>query len=173
MEDESESSESKKADRFPLSLVDLSQITLVIRFIRTQLAEMEPRHLRSAAALLRALESLPAETPGMQLTFGFVQKSSPGNYGWADVSFSDGEFRLGTGEHFYDQEVGGDTESRTVFQAHVGANSAKGSVSDWLETAQVIAASGEIDVEDETEYDAIDWTGDTERDELGNLEPPP
>jgi hypothetical protein len=42
---------------------------------------MSPDDLRSAASVLLALERLPATTPGVQVTFGFAQPNTDGNYG--------------------------------------------------------------------------------------------
>ena len=103
----------------------------VIEFVRKQLPAMSPGHIRSAAGVLLALERLPAMTAGIQITFGFVQHNTNGNYGWADISISESELRLGIGEHYYDPSVGGDTESRILFEAVAGGDSAEGDIDDW------------------------------------------
>lgn len=111
-----EPEEEVDASRFPLSLDDIAKMNLVIKLIREQLPSMTPRHILNASAVLRALERLPATTAGIQMTFGFVQRNTGGNYGWADISISETELTLGLGEHFYDPSVGGDTESRHAFE---------------------------------------------------------
>lgn len=73
---------------------------------------MSPGHVRSAASVLLALERLPATTSGIQVTFGFIQRNTDGNYGWVDIAISEDGLRLGIGEHYYDPSAGADTESR-------------------------------------------------------------
>lgn len=167
MSEKEEPEEDFDASRFPLSLEDISKLTNVIKLIREQLPSMTPNHIRSASAVLRALERLPNTTPGIQVTFGFVQRHTGGNYGWADISLSEDEFRLGIGEHFYDPTVGGDTESRNAFEALAGAHSAEGDIDDWLPVAENLSAGAGVSVEDDSDYDAIDWSSETDRDEIG------
>lgn len=173
MDETDEPEDVSDAGRFPLSLDEIAKLSMVIKLIRGQLPFMTPRHIRCASAMLRALERFPVATPGIQMTFGFVQPNTDGNYGWADISISKSDFTLGVGEHFYDPAVGGDTESKHVFEAYAGGSSAEGDIDDWLAVAEVISAGGEIDVEDDTDYDAIDWSSETDRDVLGSPEPPP
>ena len=61
------------------------------------------------------------------------QPNLDGNYGWANLYISETEFHLGTGEHFYDPSVGGDTESRTLYEACAGDDAAEGDEI-WLHT---------------------------------------
>jgi hypothetical protein len=81
--------ETSAPHRFPLSVDDISQVKKVVEFVREQLPTMNPAHVRSAATVLLALERLPAATPGIQVTFGFVQRNIDGNYGWADIAIQD------------------------------------------------------------------------------------
>jgi hypothetical protein len=169
----SEDESDHGSGRFPLSVEDIANVTMVIKLVRSQLPSMTPRQLRTAAVLLRALERLPEKTPGIYTTFGFVQRSDGGNYGWADISISEDEFRLGLGEHFYEPSVGGDTESRNAFEAIAGADWPDGDIDEWLSTAQVLSVGAEISIQDDSDYDAIDWSSETERDRSGDPEPPP
>jgi hypothetical protein len=94
---------------------------------------------------------------------------SAGNHAWADISFSDEGFRLSTGEHYYDPDVGGDTESRTLFATQSGTNWREGNlqagVEEWLE----LADSGRFTVDhDETDYDAEEWYVEEDELELEN-----
>ena len=172
MDERDDEDDNRDLTRFPLSLDDISKLAMVIKLIREQLPSMTPAHLRCAAAVLRALERLPTTTPGIHMTFGFVQPSNSGNYGWADLFISESEFRLGVGEHFYDPGVGGDTESRVSFEAFAGGDSADGDIDDWLPLAETISAEGEVSAEDDSDYDAIDWSSETERDQMGEPQPP-
>jgi hypothetical protein len=143
--------------RFPLSITDKSKIETVIKLVRDQLPSMRPGDLRAAASVLLALERLPATTPGVRVTFGFTQPNTDGNYGWVDIEISEDEFRLGAGEHFYDPAVGGDTETRIVFEAQAGGDWSEGDIDDWLPVASVIASEGRVSAEDYSEHDAIEW----------------
>jgi hypothetical protein len=96
------------------------------------------------------------------MTFGFNQRNTDSNYGWADITISEEEITLGVGEHFYDPAVAGDTESRKVFAAAAGGDAAKGDIDHWTDVATVISAEGEVDMEDYSDYEAIDWTSDEE-----------
>jgi hypothetical protein len=160
--DMDEPAEDYNTNRFPLSIDDILKIEKVIKLVREQLPTMTPDHLRSAAGVLLALERLPATTSGIQMTFGFVQRNTDGNYGWADISISVDEFTLGIGEHFYDPSVGGDTESRHAFEAYAGGDSAEGDIDDWILLAKVISAEGDLSVEDYSDYETIDWTSEPE-----------
>ena len=160
MVDVEEAGDDPDPHRFPLSPDDILKIGKVTKLVRSQLSAMTPNHLRSAAALLRALERLPVTTPGIEMTFGFMQRNTDGNYGWADITISGHEITLGVGEHFYDPGVGGDTESRDIFAATAGGNTTDGDIDDWIEVATVISAEGEVDVEDYSDYDAIDWASE-------------
>jgi hypothetical protein len=149
--------------RFPLSIDDKPKIERLVKLVRSQLFRMSPSDLRAAASVLFALERLPATIPGVMVTFGFSQPNNDGNYGWVDIAISEDEFRLSEGEHFYDPSVGGDTETRTKFETEVGGNRCRGDIDDWLSVACVIAcAGGEIDAEDHSEHDEIDWEADVD-----------
>lgn len=165
MDETDEPAEEYDPSRFPLSLDDISKIERVIELVRERLATMTPDHLRSAAAVVLALERLPATTPGIKMTFGFVQHNTDGNFGWADISISADEFTLGLGEHFYDPKVGGDTESRHAFEAYAGGDSAEGDIDNWIPVAKVISADGDVDVEDYSDYEIIDWKSGIAKDE--------
>jgi hypothetical protein len=150
--------------RFPLSIADKPKIERVIELVRDHLPSMSPGDLRAAASVLLALERLPAATPGVRVTFGFTQPNTDGNYGWVDIEISEDEFRLGVGEHFYDPSVGGDTETRTVFEAQAGGDWGEGDIDDWLPVANVIASEGRVSAEDYSEHDAIEWGAEGDRD---------
>jgi hypothetical protein len=120
--------------RFPLSAAELTQVREIIKLVRDHLRDMEPALVRSAACVLLALQRLPVPTTGIDLTFGFTQRNTDGNYGWADLMISDCEFEWRSGEHYYDPKIGGDTESRVVFEARVGSESSLGDFDDWLST---------------------------------------
>lgn len=162
MEEMDEEDENFDLNRFPLSADEISEVEKIITLVREQLPRLKPAHLRSAAAVLQALERLPATTHGVHVTFGFVQQHGrEGNYGWADISISEDEFTLGIGEHFYDPAVGGDTESRHAFEALAGGDYAEGNINDWLSAATEMSA-GDIDVEDNSDYELIDWADETD-----------
>jgi hypothetical protein len=150
--------------RFPLSITDKPKIERVIHLVRGHLPSMSPDDLRAAASVLLALERLPATTPGVQVTLGFAQPNTDGNYGWADIEISENEFRLGVGEHFYDPSVGGDTESRTVFETQAGGDWREGDIDDWLPVANVIASQGSVSSEDYSDHEAIEWRAEGDRD---------
>jgi hypothetical protein len=154
--EEDDPSERANAGRFPLSIDDITKAEKVIKLVREQLSTMSPAHVRTAASVLLALEHLPATTPGIQVTFGFVQRNTDGNYGWADITISEDEFRLGVGEHYYDPSVGGDTETRIAFEAQAGGEWTEGDIDDWLPVANVIATEGDISMEDYSDYEAIE-----------------
>jgi hypothetical protein len=150
--------------RFPLSITDKPKIEKMIELVREHLPSMSPADLRAAASVLLALERLPATTPGVHVTFGFAQPNTDGNFGWADIEISEDEFRLGTGEHFHDPAVGGDTETRTVFEAQAGGDWRQGDIDDWLPVLSVIASEGNVSAEDYSDHDAIEWEDEGEPD---------
>ena len=142
-------------ERYPLDDDAISAIASVTQLIRPHISRLSPRALRSAATVLLALERLPIVTPGVLVRLSFSTPDRDGNYGWADIEIGEEGFRLGLGEHFYDPAVGGDTESRTVFEAQAGSSWQDGDVSDWLESAQAIALCGPPSMEDYSDYDVL------------------
>jgi hypothetical protein len=139
--------------RFPLTGEDQPGVEAIIALVRRRLRYLRPRELRSAATILLALERLPAVTDGVVVTFGFSYRDG-GNLSWANIGFADGEFRLDSGEHFYEPTVGGDTESTCLFEAYAGGGRS-GNIRDWLEVAEGLhTAIGE----DLSAHDDLDWS---------------
>ena len=163
-DDDVDDDDNDNEGRFPLSITDKPKIERVIHLVRSHLPSMSPDDLRAAASVLLALERLPATTPGVQITFGFAQPNTSGNFGWADIEISENEFRLGVGEHFYDPSVGGDTESRTVFETQAGGDWREGDIDDWLPVANVIASEGSVSSEDYSNHEAIEWRAEGDQD---------
>ena len=79
--------------------------------------------------------------------------------------------RSALAEHFYDPSVGGDTESRHAFEAYAGGESAEGDIDDWLPMATMISIEGNVDVEDYSDYEIIDWARDNVQDGKGKSAP--
>jgi hypothetical protein len=96
----------------------------------------------------------------VQTTFGFIQPSMDGNYAWADIRINEDSFSLSLGEHFYTPEVGGDTESRIVFETQSGTQWRAGDIGEWLEVASWIASTGRVTWDDYSAHDDIDWIED-------------
>lgn len=136
---------------------DQRDIAAIGDLIRRHLWRMTAREIRSAAVVLRALERLPHATPGAWVRFGFSTPQAGGNYRWADVEFLGPEFCLSLGAHYYDPDVGGDTETSVAFEWFAGTDSRAGDIQEWLTEAESIAASHTYTVEDESEYGDIDW----------------
>jgi hypothetical protein len=157
LEDDLDPEGEESAGQFPLLAEDVLQIEQVVALIRRYLAGMSPVDLHVAAAVLLALDRLPATTPGVQATFGFIQPSMDGNYAWADIRIDEDSFSLSLGEHFYTPEIGGDTESRIVFQTQSGAQWREGDIGEWLEVASWIASTGRVSWDDYSAHDDIDW----------------
>src|SRR5262249_9055162 len=143
---------------------DQAKIEEVIAFVRSRLSRLRPGDLRVAAGALLALERLPAPTSGIDIVLTFSQPNQSGNYGWLDIAISADQFRLGGGEHFYDPAIGGDTESRTLFQVAIDGSRSTGIIDDWLVLASEIAQSYRVEVEDLSDYEAVEWPQD-DRDE--------
>jgi hypothetical protein len=74
------------------------------------------------------------------------------------IKISENEFRLGVGEHLYDPTVGGDTETRIVFEADAGGEWTEGDIDDWLPVASTIASEGQATAEDYSDPESIDWS---------------
>lgn len=156
--------EADDPNRFPLSADDIDKVDKVIKLIREQLISLAPSDLRSAAVILHALERLPATTPEVQVTFSFVTPNIDGNFGWADVSVSEDELTFGTGQHFHDPSVGGDTESRHEFEAYAGSDYAEGDIEQWLAAARNLSAEANVSFDDYSDHEAIDWSSETDPD---------
>jgi hypothetical protein len=152
--------DEESAGRFPLLTEDVRKIEQIVDLIREHFAGMSPVDIHVAAAVLLALDRLPASTPGVQTTFGFIQPSMDGNYAWADIRINEDSFSLSLGEHFYTPEVGGDTESRIVFNTQSGTQRRAGDIGEWLEVASWIASTGRVSWDDYSAHDDIDWLDD-------------
>ena len=148
--------------QFPLNDDDLFKIGQVIELIRSHLPDMRPSDVRAAASVLLALERLPDITPGVQITFGFTQPNTDGNFGWVDIEISEDELRFGVGEHFYSPGVGGDTEARTLFETQAGGDWREGEIDDWLPVAAVIASGGRVSAEDYSEFEETEWHSESD-----------
>ena len=142
---------------FPLSADDMANLAKVIELVRDKLQNMSPASLKTTAAILVALTRFPATAAGVQATLSFVQPNIDGNYGWAEITVSESEFQLATGEHYYEPCVGGDTESRVLFQADAGADYSSGEIGDWLAMARVVAVECDLTIQDDCDYERIDW----------------
>lgn len=157
---ESDDDSVSQPGRFPLDERDRSAVDAIAHIIRTHTSLMCPHELRSAATVLLALKRMPYVTHGVDVSFGFSTPNQDGNHGRADVEINGEEFRLSLAEYFYDPAVGGDSETRYIFETMTGSNWRRGSIKDWLEYAQVFSNSGRLIVEDYSDYDAIDWFSD-------------
>lgn len=143
-------------DFYPLDPDVVERFSQVIRLIRRNLYKLGPHDLKVAAVTLLALERLPRITPGVSVVFGFQTSNVTGNWAWADISIGDDGLSLGLGEHFYEPGVGGDTETRTPFEANESGY--RGSVSEWLEVASKLFSEGVPKSEDESGHDDLDWS---------------
>ena len=141
---------------------DRRDIAAVSDLIRRHLPLMTAPEIRSAAVVLRVLERLPYSTPGAWVRFGFSTPPGSGNYSWANVECFDPEFCLSLGAHYYDPEVGGDTESSEPFEWLAGSDRGGGDIREWLVEAERIAESRIYTVEDESRYEKIDWYSEGE-----------
>ena len=153
----------ERRERFPLRRHDEPAIASIIILVRSNLRRMAPFELRAAAVLLLALERLPATTPGTLVRLGFKKSTCVGSYKWADISISDTELRMLIGEHFYESDVGGDTESSEVFAVDT-EGSRHGSLSQWLECAHnIVFDRYTMTASDDSFHDELDWAGMDDR----------
>ena len=155
-EPESKPSEPYCPERFPIYEQDFYSVSLIIELILSYTPSMPPNDLRSAAAVLLALERLPYATPGVDERLSFSTPNLDGNYAWADIQIFEEEFRLSLGEYFYTPGVGGDTESGTVFFAQAGSSWREGDINEWLSSAQHYGPPRADEGEDGSDYEAID-----------------
>jgi len=155
--------EQEIADDFPLTPAEAESLHSIADLIRSELATLTPRQLRSVAAFLLALGRLPRRTAGIAVDLSFSQPTTDGNYGWVTMSISEDEIRLENGEHFYDAGVGGDTQCTTLFESIAAGTYSEGDIQDWLEYAQARSQDGSFKVDDDnSSYDTIDWFDDDE-----------
>ena len=143
-----------QSERYPFDEEALSTIASIVKLFRYRTTSMSASDLRSAAAVILALERLPHTTPRVDVSFSFTQSNQDGNYGWADGEISEDAFRLFLGEHYYTTAVGGDTEHRIAVETYAGSNRVDGEIEDWLEVARVIERGGHLTFEDNSD---IDW----------------
>lgn len=150
MEDDDETPE-----RFSLSAGELEQLSDLADTLRGQLRLADPAFIRDAAVALLALARLPEVTEGAMVTIGWVHNYGGGNREWADLKISEEEITASVGAHFYDPDVGGDTEINTLFEAFIGGGR-RGDLESWFEHAQYVAAHGRQTVDAEgTDFNAL------------------
>lgn len=142
---------------FHLSDADLAILKRLATELRDQLAKSEPKFIRSAAPAILALERLPHPTAGVQVRFAYKTPNLDGNFGWVDISLSGNDIEGTIGEHFYDPGIGGDTESDVLFYREVGGSLDYGSLEEWWERFEGLSAFAYLSVEDESDWDVIDW----------------
>jgi len=149
----------------------LDAFGLIIRLLRAALPRLEAAEIRKIAPCLLALERLPRTTRNLtfNLTIGNTYKPGPDGgitNAWADIDMEEGNFRLGAGFHVYDPAVGGDTESRTVFECSTGGYP-EGDPSEWISRATELLNEGAmIKIESEDLDDELPWYGDDENDRV-------
>jgi hypothetical protein len=135
-DDVNDDEDDADADRFFLSEQELKLLKGFAADLRAMLVQADPQFIRSAASAILAIERLPQPTPGAHIDVGYRTPNSNGNYGWADLVITEDEVRAARGEHFYDPGVGGDTETRVLFEAGLGRANKGGSLADWFEHAE-------------------------------------
>ena len=163
MGEDDETETQPSVGRFPLSIVEMLKVEQVIQLVRDKLRNLRPGDLRAAAVVLFVLERLPEPTACVDITFGFSTPDTDENYGWVDIHIDEQEFRLSSGEHFFDPSIGGDTASRTIFETQAGGTWYNGDIDEWLECANHIASEGQVDVEDNSDHDGIEWEAEGEQ----------
>src|SRR5690606_2763053 len=129
------------------SFEDLDVIEHLAARLRGQLATAKPSFIRSVAPIIFALERLPRPTVGLQVRFGYQTPRCDGNYAWADILLSEHYIEGTVGEHFYDPDVGGDTESSVLFYREIGGSSDYGSMKEWLARFDDVSEYGQWTIE--------------------------
>lgn len=132
-----ESDNDAESSLYPLDEYELGLMNEVSEIIRRVIQEhipyMSAQMSFDISCLLQVFEQMPQRVPGMHLSFTFLTPGfSEGNYGWADVSVLGDSFNLGWGQHVYDDQVGGDTESETVFSTTAGTDGKEGNLERWV-----------------------------------------
>jgi hypothetical protein len=85
---------------------------------------------------------------GLQVRFGYQTPRCDGNYAWADILLSEHYIEGTVGEHFYDPDVGGDTESSVLFYREIGGSSDYGSMKEWLARFDDVSEYGQWTIEE-------------------------
>jgi hypothetical protein len=157
-DDDDDEDKSFEPAQFSLSRDEVALSKDMAAIVRQELRTAHPAFIRQAAVVLFVLERLPNATPGASITVGWSTKPQEGSREWAEVSISEEEIQASVGAHYYDPEIGGDTESETLFWAHVdGAR--QGSLETWSERARHVDESGILTIRDEWAGEhEIDWS---------------
>jgi hypothetical protein len=128
---------------FPIAARDLGGVAFAIR---AQI-KCDPDEQRAdLTAALDAIARLPAPTDD-QISisasdrYGSGAGREAGNYEWAQIEITDDAVTCSCGEHFYDSDVGGDSESGTIFFCDIDGF-VKGDLRDWLYRFERLASYG-------------------------------
>ena len=129
IDDDLEASErNSERKQYPLIEEELYAIDIIIeklrKIIREHAHSISATELCAISVLLRIFERMPEETPEAPcVTVSFLTaKPTEGNRSWVDIRAYEGVLELGEGAHFYDPDVGGDTESQTIFSMVAGTD---------------------------------------------------
>ena len=142
--------------KFCLEKPELDSFDFISGLIRSRVSLMSPKLMRSTSVLLLAIARLPLVTQGIEISLLFKTSRFYGNYGWVDIDFFDTEIRLGRGEYFYSEDIGGDWHTTTDFEIIAGWEHADGSIDDWLELAPYLITNCEPVLDhDESDYEII------------------
>ncbi|WP_448582389.1 hypothetical protein, partial [Thermaurantiacus sp.] len=138
-----------------LSAEEVERLQELSAPVRARLYDADPVFIRNAAVVLLVLGRLPKLVFGAVVEISWVDDAGDGNRVWADLRISEHELTASVGAHFYDPDVGGDTETDTVFEAD-SDGSRTGSLGKWLWRVKQIAEVGKLVLD----------VGDTEIDQL-------
>lgn len=140
---------------FPLSPTEVGLLKQVADSVREELLTASPAFIRDAALALFCLERLPKASPAV-ITIGWQTESINGCWEWADLSISEEEVRASVGAHSYDSEIGGDTESKTLFYSYQDGTKG-GDLETWVERADALGGFSKLTIVDEFGDEHIDW----------------
>jgi hypothetical protein len=143
-----------------LSAEEVERLQELSAPVRARLCDADPVFIRNAAVVLLVLGRLPTLVFGAVVEIGWVDDAGDGNRVWADLRISEHGLTASVGAHFYDPDVGGDTETDRVFEADPDGFRT-GSLDEWFWRVKQIAEIGKfvLDVED-TQIDQLEWHGD-------------
>ncbi|MCY4611215.1 MAG: hypothetical protein OXC38_05900 [Gammaproteobacteria bacterium] len=155
-----ESDNDAEPSLYPLDEYELGLMSeaseIIRRIIQEHIPYMSAQMSFDISCLLQVFEQMPQRIPGMYLSFTFLTPGfSEGNYGWADVGVFGDSFNLGWGRHVYDDQVGGDTESETIFSTTAGTDGKKGNLEEWIRFFRELNVERLSCGENESDYEKI------------------
>lgn len=163
-DDEAEEDSELSPVLFPFRRDERVIVDELIKVVREILGRgnVTGREVHDISKALFALERLPRPTPGVSIGLGVIYEYNREST-YCDFYISEDEFRLSSGGYAYDEHVGGDSYSSTLFEMEMSGF--RDGSDDWFELSGwfdsikgLLGGEHRISIEDMGDESKVDWS---------------